>query len=978
MSCACHCTGQCVTYFDLGCQPPLVRPLQGRLGGLSLFRADNLLSTNSSPLFEPISYDFGAGPNIVAAEWPWVADTNEPTPRYFVHLPPRAALQFCWQAESPDGLTGHLSGPPGWNLVYTGNWELTNAEGERWTFVGFERDAHPKGRLMSYQGPGGEGYEVYDPEDPDNLQADAYTEAGHIKGLRYMYTYEGKTLHEYLDFSYASGEDGRERLQQATLRRQEGESAVENVQRVLFEHQWATASSSSSSSSSSGDCGSLGPWYYRGTVTHQVYEQGAWAATGTTYRQYYLRWEIGGFAGALKYYLDAEAYERLKNDPAVSDPLSASDALVAQYATLYLEYDATGRVSKRRALGGGEVTFSYVEGYTLTDDLNKYRLKTTETHADGSVRTRYTNFQGQVLLAELQESAGASERVLEFRQYDGQGNLTLHATPSALAGYSSSNGTITPTYQSEGGQYTVGLVHLYTYYSETTTGSGGGAVEGFQQYDKVRQGRDGSPILVRTYEYTEHAITVDVGGSSSSSSSSSAGSLVVTVYPLAKETRYRHEDGSGAVETRYSYSWQEGTVQMQERITTLPAIAQWQNGPGTSAMRTERFDTYGNLLWLRDERGFITGHQYAAGPGRISRTIQDVDDAQLTLPSGWSTPSGGGQHLVTDYQYDAQGRQTQVLGPEHDVDGVSLRTAGWTVYRDADHETWSAQGYAVESASSSSSSGDLPNYDYTLVNPVSLQKRSAAGTRSESIQATRASTSGPLVASDAFPQTAFARWSVSLFNNQSQLTATRLYHTIPSSGDGSSGTHYDETTYGYDALGRQNRVTSPGGTITRTVFDTWSRAVCVYLGTDDSGATDLDPTAGREPCSAAAGSSSSSSSASSASGSANNNMVLVSQQQYDDTGCTGCGGGSGGQLVSTTQHVDASTTRVTERQYDWRGRQEYVIPPADDQGRTVYTRYDFDNLDQVTKVERYHAQAPQRRCPLGASGIVLGRCRPHV
>ena len=59
-----------------------------------------------------------------------------------------------------------------------------------------------------------------------------------------------------------------------------------------------------------------------------------------------------------------------------------------------------------------------------------------------------------------------------------------------------------------------------------------------------------------------------------------------------------------------------------------------------------------------------------------------------------------------------------------------------------------------------------------------------------------------------------------------------------------------------------------------------------------------------------------------------------------------------------TQYVDARTTRTTEYQYDWRGRQEYVIPPADDQGRTVYTRYYFDNLDRVTKVERYQEQYP--------------------
>ena len=123
---------------------------------------------------------------------------------------------------------------------------------------------------------------------------------------------------------------------------------------------------------------------------------------------------------------------------------------------------------------------------------------------------------------------------------------------------------------------------------------------------------------------------------------------------------------------------------------------------------------------------FLTYHEYAAGPGLVSRTIQDVDNAQLSVPAGWSTPVGGGLHLVTDYQYDAQGRVRQVLGPEHDIDDVPVRTASWTVYQDADHETWSAQGYAVESASSSSSSGGGPTYDYTLVNPVSIQKHSAA------------------------------------------------------------------------------------------------------------------------------------------------------------------------------------------------------------------------------------------------------------
>jgi hypothetical protein len=56
-----------------------------------------------------------------------------------------------------------------------------------------------------------------------------------------------------------------------------------------------------------------------------------------------------------------------------------------------------------------------------------------------------------------------------------------------------------------------------------------------------------------------------------------------------------------------------------------------------------------------------------------------------------------------------------------------------------------------------------------------------------------------------FAQSSYTRWSVSLSNNAAQLTATRAYHTIPASDDGSSGTNYDESTFGYDTMGRQNK-----------------------------------------------------------------------------------------------------------------------------------------------------------------------------
>ena len=87
---------------------------------------------------------------------------------------------------------------------------------------------------------------------------------------------------------------------------------------------------------------------------------------------------------------------------------------------------------------------------------------------------------------------------------------------------------------------------------------------------------------------------------------------------------------------------------------------------------------------------------------------------------------------------------------------------------------------------------------------------------------------------------------------------------------------------------------------------------------------------------------------------ANNNMVLVAEREYCDgaAGCS-CGGGGAGQLVSETRHVDAVTWHTTDFEYDWRGRQIKVFPPADDAGRTVYSQTTYDNLDRAVKQERY-------------------------
>ena len=99
--------------------------------------------------------------------------------------------------------------------------------------------------------------------------------------------------------------------------------------------------------------------------------------------------------------------------------------------------------------------------------------------------------------------ASAAEACWSTASTTATAKLTLHATPSALAGYSINNYVFTPTYKSEGGQYTVGLVHLYEYYSQTTTGTGGGAVQGLSCSTRsCVRGGTARRSLVRKYEYT--------------------------------------------------------------------------------------------------------------------------------------------------------------------------------------------------------------------------------------------------------------------------------------------------------------------------------------------------------------------------------------------------------------------------------------------------------------------------------------------
>ncbi|MCB0818411.1 MAG: hypothetical protein KDB77_12955, partial [Flavobacteriales bacterium] len=430
-----------------------------------------------------------------------------------------------------------------------------------------------------------------------------------------------------------------------------------------------------------------------------------------------------------------------------------------------------------RADGGARTyTFAYTASGNATG-YNSWSQKTVETLPDGSQNIVYTNFLTQVLLKEFKSG---TDSWVKYYQYNDRGRLLLAASPAAVVSYDDAAADLDVTLQASSG-----LLQRYEY-AETT---GDGAVAGYLTQEFVQEGTSGDLIPQLSYEYATHT----AGG--------------ITVHPVSRQTRYRQEDGTGLLITTTDTTFHSGTVQAQQKVTTLPIVPAEQNGTGLPVSARQYLDLNGRVTWQMDARGVISHTVYDEVTGGVLQRIQDVDTEVVSgAPPYWSTPPGAGLNLVTDNVLDARGRVIQSLGPAHAVDiggtSVTVRQASWTVYNEDLHVTYSAQGYY-----------DVVNDTSTLINPVSITQRDAGGKVLASIAAVSSSTSGTLQAiitaagggAAAFPQSSYVRWQTTQYTECCLIASQRVYFNIPSSGEGASGTNYNQTTYGYDTMRRRNR-----------------------------------------------------------------------------------------------------------------------------------------------------------------------------
>ena len=210
---------------------------------------------------------------------------------------------------------------------------------------------------------------------------------------------------------------------------------------------------------------------------------------------------------------------------------------------------------------------------------------------------------------------------------------------------------------------TGGLITAQTFATATTaTMSAAGDVSGNLKQVAIQQGQTGAAVPQQAVSY----IQTPVAG----------------VYAVASQTRYRNTDGTGAQTTGKAYTWQGSTAMPASITTTLPTVTAGENGPGTATSSIVVYDSFGRPIWAKDAGGYLTYTAYDQATGAVVKSIADVNTADsgdfTALPTGWTTPSGGGLELITTSVIDALGRATTTTSPAGNVT--------YTVYNDPAHE----------------------------------------------------------------------------------------------------------------------------------------------------------------------------------------------------------------------------------------------------------------------------------------------------
>ena len=576
------------------------------------------------------------------------------------------------------------------------------------------------------------------------------------------------------------------------------------------------------------------------------------------------------------------------------------------------------------------------------------RTSVPQEVATGQRTVEFRNIHGVTIINVQQEMSGTTlaNRWITHDKLDADGRVVERRSATACSVYSPTihNGWVVDPGVVDTGSS--GLVQLYTYDAE------GNLLE-----ERVRQGVSaaGAANLVRSNTYqavTYSGVTQHFVASAS-------------VYPTATTD----VNANDRITTTYSRTFFQDngvdTHAVELETVTSPAVPTTHNGSGVASSTTRHYirvdddndDTFDRTYndWTRGPDGTLS-YTYENDLGQTLTQVEDVDtDLAINFtprPQGWDNADG--LHQVSTYIYDAQGRQSEVVSP----DGTRTRYA-YSIVRETTQVPGGGQNDLYERTDGTvtlvarhvTSGGD-----YSLL-PISISVSDAAGRTQHS------ATGLPTTATDgdllndwdpdathliaAFEGTLLTR-SDSSYDEHGRLHTARRYHTLPATGDGSLGTHYDLSVSLYDDAGRKSRdiqVVSGTSTasgveqVTRYEYDDMGRSASTWTAVS-SASQDMGALYDNE-----------------------NDLIYakVSATFYDETtpGSGTSESGEGRVTSSRSYHGTGPNDYIlSTMHYDWRGRLRgtATVPAGGPSGvEQAYSVQDVDWLSRPVASASYSA-----------------------
>jgi RHS repeat-associated protein len=620
-----------------------------------------------------------------------------------------------------------------------------------------------------------------------------------------------------------------------------------------------------------------------------------------------------GYPHCLKYVVGAEGTRRHDWQDLTFDDdfLTETEANLKPYAEAYYAYDTSYRVKEgwfngRCGCSGasnGTHTLDYQTNGSYSDTsgyTDNWSARTVVGLPDGSFETQHFDEVGQALtLVKSDDDPSGSPAPgywVTHVDRDASGRVVTVFTPAAVSSYTHSTGAVSTA-------ASAGLVD--TYQRETS-----GATTGFLLSTKWAQGASGTQYFDGARTYSSASLTV--------------GDDAVVRPVIATSTEYTQAITSGTTGTNttsLATTFYSGSLAIEKVVTTHPLVSTSNNGSGSATTESVYLDQRGRTLFVKGADGIIGFTKYAGGLATVS--VEDADTTQtgagqvfngVTIPSGFSSTAGA-LHRVTTMVYDAQGRQSE----------------------STDHEGRVSKRYFSRLLDRRLLSLSYPDYEASpekFYGPASLSlvnlagQGEASGSVAISGGSTTTAVTGHIDETQADLIAAVDLGTLASLSTQTYaasgytLENSRAYFLIPTSLPGTDGTHYDQTSFAYDTLGRRVRTLAPHGTISRVTFDGIGRQIESWVGTNDFGELG-------------------------GSSSGTNNMTRLSLTTYD-------GGSAGGNslVTQTTVYKDSSTGDSTSYAYDVRGRVLLTTNPT-----APHLLVAYDNLGRQTVSAGYSSTA---------------------